>query len=83
MKDHIKGIEHWQNISLAPKDCWMSLLYATHILQGGKIEKDKGPRYFYFKMRAIPMIHRKVYFLIYPFKWFEYIKAHCRLGKTK
>lgn len=62
---------HRKRIKNTREDEAMCLEYATHILEGEGVRVRLSPRSSYFRFRAIPMINRGIYFLIYFFKGFE------------
>lgn len=62
---------HHRESILAGKDKVMCLEYATHTLTPEGVRIRLSPRSIYFRLRAIPMINRRIHFLVYTFKAFE------------
>jgi hypothetical protein len=67
-----KGPEIKRNIELAGGiDHAFSLDYATHRLTARGLERARKPRDIYFRLRAIPMMHDWLHFLLLPLKWVQ------------
>lgn len=70
--DLISGAEARVNVELlGGKDNVMTLEYATHFLTPQGLKPALTPRYIYFRLRAMPILHRRFHFLLGFFKAFE------------
>jgi len=79
-----KGPERKRNLELMGGITHaFSLEYATFLLSPKGLRPALTMRHLYFRMRAIPMLYPRLYFLVIPFKVFEKFLRTIRLIKAR